>query len=207
MNKIIAIDGPTASGKGTLAKKISQHFNLPYLNTGGLYRAVALKIIKDNNADFKDKSEVIKILGLVDFSNLDNPELYLEDVGTVASKVSVIQEARDFLFKYQYDFAHQDGGAVLDGRDIGTVICPDASFKFFIEASVEERAKRRYEEMINKGSKVDYNEILTKLINRDKSDRERINSPLKKADDAIEVDTTNMSIDEVFKYTLSFIKF
>ncbi len=207
MNKIIAIDGPTASGKGTLAKKISQHFNLPYLNTGGLYRAVALKIIKDNNADFKDKSEVIKILGLVDFSNLDNPELYLEDVGTVASKVSVIQEVRDFLFKYQYDFAHQDGGAVLDGRDIGTVICPDASFKFFIEASVEERAKRRYEEMINKGSKVDYNEILTKLINRDKSDRERVNSPLKKADSAIEVDTTNMSIDEVFKYTLSFIKF
>lgn len=207
MNKIIAIDGPTASGKGTLAKKISQHFNLPYLNTGGLYRAVALKIIKDNNADFKDKSEVIRILGSVDFSNLDNPELYVEDVGTVASKVSVIQEVRDFLFKYQYDFAHQDGGAVLDGRDIGTVICPDASFKFFIEASVEERAKRRYEEMINKGSKVDYNEILTKLINRDKSDRERINSPLKKADDAIEVDTTNMSIDEVFKYTLSFIKF
>ena len=207
MNKIIAIDGPTASGKGTLAKKISQHFNLPYLNTGGLYRAVALKIIKDNNADFKDKSEVIKILGLVDFSNLDNPELYLEDVGTVASRVSVIQEVRDFLFKYQYDFAHQDGGAVLDGRDIGTVICPDASFKFFIEASVEERAKRRYEEMINKGSKVDYNEILTKLINRDKSDRERVNSPLKKADGAIEVDTTNMSIDEVFKYTLSFIKF
>lgn len=207
MNKIIAIDGPTASGKGTLAKKISQHFNLPYLNTGGLYRAVALKIIKDNNADFKDKSEVIKILGLVDFSNLDNPELYLEDVGTVASKVSVIQEVRDFLFKYQYDFAHQDGGAVLDGRDIGTVICPDASFKFFIEASVEERAKRRYEEMINKGSKVDYNEILTKLINRDKSDRERVNSPLKKADSAIEIDTTNMSIDEVFKYTLSFIKF
>ena len=207
MNKIIAIDGPTASGKGTLAKKISQHFNLPYLNTGGLYRAVALKIIKDNNADFKDKSEVIKILGLVDFSNLDNPELYLEDVGTVASKVSVIQEVRDFLFKYQYDFAHQDGGAVLDGRDIGTVICPDASFKFFIEASVEERAKRRYEEMINKGSKVDYNEILTKLINRDKSDIERVNSPLKKADSAIEIDTTNMSIDEVFKYTLSFIKF
>ena len=122
MNKIIAIDGPTASGKGTLAKKISQHFNLPYLNTGGLYRAVALKIIKDNNADFKDKSEVIRILGSVDFSNLDNPELYVEDVGTVASKVSVIQEVRDFLYSDTKLNSFFDVHDILDGYKFGDQI-------------------------------------------------------------------------------------
>lgn len=207
MNKIIVIDGPTASGKGTLAKKLAKHFELPYLNTGGLYRAVALKMMLDNKSDFNDKNEVIDILRYVDFSNLENPDLYTENVGNIASKVSVIQEVRDFLFKYQHDFAYQTGGAILDGRDIGTVICPDASFKFFIVADVEERAKRRHKEMLEKGFEVDYNEILTKLVNRDKSDKERANSPLKKADDAVEVNTTNMSIDQVFEYVLSFIKF
>lgn len=207
MNKIIAIDGSTASGKGTLAKKLAKHFELPYLNTGGLYRAVALKMMLDNKSDFNDKNKVIDILRYVDFSNLENPDLYTENVGNIASKVSVIQEVRDFLFKYQHDFAYQTRGAVLDGRDIGTVICPDASFKFFIVADVEERAKRRHKEMLEKDFEVDYNEILTKLVNRDKSDKERANSPLKKADDAIEVDTTNMSKDQVFEYVLSFIKF
>ena len=207
MNKIIAIDGPTASGKGTLAKKLAKHFGLPYLNTGGLYRSVALKMMRDGNPNFSDKNEVIDILKYIDFSDLENPDLYTEDVGNVASKISVIQEVRDFLFQYQRDFAYQMGGSVLDGRDIGTVICPDASFKFFIVADVEERAKRRYKEMLEKGFKVDYNEILSKLLARDKSDRERASSPLKKADDAIEVDTTKMNKDQVFEYVLSFIKF
>ena len=207
MNKIIAIDGPTASGKGTLAKKLAKHFNLPYLNTGGLYRSVALKMIQDGKSNFSDKNEVINILKQVDFSDLEDPDLYTEIVGSVASRVSVIQEVRDFLFQYQRDFAYQVGGSVLDGRDIGTVICPDASFKFFIVADVEERAKRRYKEMLEKGFKVDYNEILSKLLARDKSDMERSNSPLKKADDAIEVDTTTMDKDQVFEYVLSFIKF
>lgn len=207
MNKIIAIDGPTASGKGTLAKKLAKHFNLPYLNTGGLYRSVALKMMQDGKFSFSDKNEVINILKYVDFSDLENPDLYTENVGNVASKVSVIQEVRDFLFQYQHDFAYQVGGSVLDGRDIGTVICPDASFKFFIVADVEERARRRHKEMLEKGFKVDYNEILSKLLARDKSDKERTNSPLKKADGAIEVDTTKMDKDQVFEYVLSFIKF
>lgn len=207
MNKIIAIDGPTASGKGTLAKKLAEHFKLPYLNTGGLYRSVALKMISDGKTNFTDKNEVIDMLKYVDFSDLENPDLYTENVGSVASKVSVIQEVRDFLFQYQHDFAYQIGGSVLDGRDIGTVICPDASFKFFIVAAVEERARRRYQEMLTKGLKVDYDEILAKLIARDKSDKERASSPLKKADDAIEIDTTNMNKDQVFEHTLSFIKF
>lgn len=207
MNKIIAIDGPTASGKGTLAKKLAKYFGLPYLNTGGLYRSVALKMMKDGKSNFSDKNEVINILKYVDFSDLENPDLYTENVGNVASKVSVIQEVRDFLFQYQHDFAYQTGGSVLDGRDIGTVICPDASFKFFIVADIEERARRRYKEMLEKGFKVDYNEILSKLLARDKSDKERSNSPLKKADGAVEVDTTKMDKDQVFEYVLSFIKF
>lgn len=205
MNKIIAIDGPTASGKGTLAKKLAKHFNLPYLNTGGLYRAVALFMV-NNGLDYNDKNEVISILEKVDFSDLNNPELYVEEIGAVAGKVAPIEEVRQFLLKFQKDFAYQDGGAVLDGRDIGTIICPDAKYKFYITASVEERARRRYEEMKNLKKNVDYKEILNKLQERDKRDTERVNSPLKKADDAIEVDTTDLNIDEVFEKVLSFIK-
>lgn len=205
MNKIIAIDGPTASGKGTLAKRLAKHFNLPYLNTGGLYRAIALFMI-NNGLNYNDKNEVINILGNVDFNDLNNPELYVEEIGAVAGKIAPIEEVRQFLLKFQKDFANQDTGAVLDGRDIGTVICPEASYKFYITASVEERAKRRYEEMKNLKKNVDYKEILNKLQERDKRDTERTNSPLKKADDAVEVDTTNLNKDEVFEKVLSFIR-
>lgn len=149
MNKIIAIDGPTASGKGTLAKRIAEHFNLPYLNTGGLYRAVALYMV-DNNLDYDNKESVINILDKVDFSNLENPNLYVEEIGGIAGKIASINEVRQFLLKFQRNFAYQDIGAVLDGRDIGTVICPDAKYKFYITASLEERAKRRFEEMKSK---------------------------------------------------------
>lgn len=206
MNKIIAIDGPTASGKGTLAKKIAEHFSLPYLNTGGLYRAIALYLIKNNISNFNDEESIINILNNVDFSDLNNPELYFEEIGNIASKIAPIKKVREFLLKFQKNFAYQEGGAVLDGRDIGTIICPDATYKFFINASVEERAKRRFNEMKIKGKNIDYKEILFKLNERDKKDMERVNSPLKKADDAVEVDTTNMSKDEVFNYILSFIK-
>ncbi len=204
MNKIIAIDGPTASGKGTLAKRIAKHFNLPYLNTGGLYRTIALYMI-NNNLDYNNKKEVINILDKIDFNDLENPNLYIEEIGNVAGKIAPISEVRQFLFKFQKDFAYQDNGAVLDGRDIGTVICPDAKYKFYITASLEERAKRRFEEMKLKKKNVDFNKIFAILKDRDKRDYERSNSPLKKAEDAIEVDTTNMDKDEVFNYVLSLI--
>lgn len=205
MNKIIAIDGPTASGKGTLAKKIAEHFNLPYLNTGGLYRAIALYIV-DNNLNYNNKEEVINILNKVDFSNLENPNLYVEEIGGIAGKIASINEVRQFLLKFQRDFAYQDGGTVLDGRDIGTVICPDAKYKFYITASLEERAKRRFEEMKSKKKNTNFDEILNALKDRDERDLKRTNSPLKKADDAIEIDTTEMDRNKVFEYVISLIK-
>ena len=205
MNKIIAIDGPTASGKGTLAKKIAEYLHLPYLNTGGLYRAIALYMI-DNKLNYNKKEEVIKILNKVTFDNLENPNLYVEKVGSIAGKIATINEVRQFLLKFQRDFAYQDNGAVLDGRDIGTVICPDAKYKFYINASLEERAKRRFKEMKLKNENVDFNEIFTLLKDRDERDIKRANSPLKKAEDAIEIDTTNKNVEEVFEYILSIIK-
>lgn len=203
MSIVVAIDGPTASGKGTVAKNLAQKLNLPYLNTGGLYRAVALYLIK-NNIDYNDLDSVLKILDNVDFSNLDDPELYVENVGFIASHVAKIQEVRDFLLKFQKDFAKK--GGVLDGRDIGTVICPDAEYKFFLTATVEERANRRYKEMISKNQNASYEEILEKLKARDKNDMERKNAPLLKADDAIEIDTTNMTKEEVFDKIFSYFK-
>ena len=203
MSLVIAVDGPTASGKGTVAKKIATYLNIPYLNTGGLYRAVALYLVKNNITDYS-KNKVISILNNVDFNDLDNPELYIENIGLIASKIAPIQEVRDYLLKFQKDFAKK--GGVLDGRDIGTVICPDADYKFYINATVEERARRRYKEMIEKGKDVKYEDILEKLKERDKNDMERKNAPLKKADDAIEIDTTNMNKEEVFNKVISFIK-
>ena len=201
MSIVVAIDGPTASGKGTVAKTLAERLNLPYLNTGGLYRAVALFIIK-NNIDYNNVDDVTKILPKVNFSNLDNPELYVENVGFVASFIAKMQDVRDFLLTFQRNFAAK--GGVLDGRDIGTIICPNADYKFYITATVEERANRRYKEMITKGEKVTYDDILEKLKLRDKNDMERKNSPLLKAKDAIEIDTTNMTKDEVFEKVFSY---
>lgn len=203
MSLVIAVDGPTASGKGTVAKKIATYLNVPYLNTGGLYRAVALYLVKNNITDYS-KNKVISILNNVDFNDLDNPELYVENIGYIASKIAPIQEVRDYLLKFQRDFAKK--GGVLDGRDIGTVICPNADYKFYINATVEERARRRYKEMVEKGKDVKYEDILEKLKERDKNDMERKNAPLKKADDAIEIDTTNMNKEEVFNKIISFLK-
>lgn len=203
MSLVIAVDGPTASGKGTVAKKIATYLNIPYLNTGGLYRAVALYLVKNNITDYS-KNKVISILNNVDFNDLDNPELYVENIGYIASKIAPIQEVRDYLLKFQRDFAKK--GGVLDGRDIGTVICPNADYKFYINATVEERARRRYKEMVEKGKDVKYEDILEKLKERDKNDMERKNAPLKKADDAIEIDTTNMNKEEVFNKIISFFK-
>ena len=201
MSIVVAIDGPTASGKGTVAKVLAEKLNLPYLNTGGLYRAVALTVI-NNNIDYNNIEDIKKVLLKVDFSDLDNPELYVENVGFVASYVSKIQEVRDFLLDFQRHFAAK--GGVLDGRDIGTVICPNADYKFYITATVEERAKRRYNEMLSKGKDVTYEDILEKLKARDKNDIERKNSPLVKAADAIEIDTTDMTKDEVFEKVFSY---
>lgn len=201
---IIAIDGPASSGKGTLAKKLAKHYNLAYLNTGGLYRSVALDVI-NSGADQEDENALIKIARNAKLDNLDSPELYVEQVGGVASIVAKIQEIRKILFQYQRDFANQEGGAILDGRDIGTVICPDADYKLYVTASVEVRSERRYKEMLEKGKDVKYEDILTDVTQRDKRDFERKDSPMRPADDAVMLDTSTMSIDDVFKKAVELI--
>lgn len=202
---LIAIDGPSASGKGTLSALLSKKFNIPALNTGGLYRAVAFKAFI-NNIELTDVKKLVEIAKTLKSEDINNPDIFTEEIGGKASTVGKLQELRDALFKYQKDFASQEGGAILDGRDIGTVICPDADYKFFVIASPEERARRRHKEMLEKGQNIDYENVLANIKERDERDMNRTASPFRKADDAILIDTTDKTIEEVFQYVLSFIK-
>jgi CMP/dCMP kinase len=163
---IIAVDGPTASGKGTISKALAAHYGLPFLDTGLLYRAVGL----------------------------DDPVLRNEEVGGLASRVSVHPTVRAALNQRQVHFANQAAGAVLDGRDIGTVIAPHADVKLFVTASAEVRAHRRYEEMLSRGLDVDFDNILADIRQRDERDANRAEAPLKPADDAILLDTGDLTI-------------
>lgn len=202
---LIAIDGPSASGKGTLSKLLSEKFNIPHLNTGGLYRGTAYKAMQQG-INLEEEKSVVEVAKTLTESDINNPVIFTEEMGGKAAIVAKMQSVRDTLFKYQKDFANQEGGAILDGRDIGTTICPDADYKFFVIASPEERANRRFKEMKEKGQNVSYDEILNKIKERDEKDMNRAASPFKKADDAILIDTTNKSIDEVFKEVLKYIK-
>lgn len=202
---IIAIDGPASSGKGTVAKKLAEHYNLPYLNTGGLYRSVGFDAM-NTNTDKEDINALIEVAKNAKLDNLDSSELYTEQVGNWASVVAKIPEIRKILFQYQIDFANQEGGAVLDGRDIGTVICPSADVKLFVTASVEVRAERRFKELQNKGKDVQYDEILEKVKARDKRDTERKDSPLKPANDAVILDTSSMNKEEVFNKAIEIVE-
>ena len=205
-NKIvIAIDGPSASGKGTICDLLSKKLNIPHLNTGGLYRAVAYKGLQQNY-DLNDIEKMVNIAKNLTEKDITNKEIFTEQIGEKASIVAKLQEVRDALFQYQKDFSNKEEGAILDGRDIGTSICPNADYKFFITATTEERAKRRYKEMVEKGKNVSYEEIFEKLKNRDETDKNRKINPFKKADDAILIDTTNKSIEKVFEEVLSYIK-
>ncbi|MFT6106466.1 MAG: cytidylate kinase [Rickettsiales bacterium] len=216
---LIAIDGPSSSGKGTIAKKIAKHFNLPCLNTGALYRAVAFLAL-ENNLDLE--GDIQKIIPLcdkilqsqivatcsrdVDF-DLESPKIHNEKIGKAASIVAANPEIRQNLFKLQRRFADlgikNNGGAVLEGRDIGTTICPDANHKFFINADVEVRAQRRFFQSLKNDPNANLDLILEQLKNRDEQDKNRQSSPLKKDNDAIEIDTSNMNVEEVFKKILS----
>lgn len=201
---IIAVDGPTASGKGTLSKMLAGHFDLPHLDTGLLYRAVGRQVIlnggdPDNSAD---------ALAAVDFSDelLGDPVLRNEATGSLASRASVHPAVRKALFERQRAFAQQEGGAVLDGRDIGTVIAPDADVKLFITASVAARAKRRFKEMQDRGVSITLAEIEADLERRDARDTGRKDAPLIAAEDAYVIDTSDMGIDEAFAAALEAIE-
>ena len=188
---IIAVDGPTASGKGTIAKALAAHFGLPHLDTGLLYRAVGHQVLlaggdPDNERD---------ALAACDFPAdlLADPELRSEATGGLASRVSVHHAVREALYERQHAFATQPGGAVLDGRDIGTVIAPEAEAKLFVVASVAARAKRRYLEMVNAGREADVEAIAADLAARDERDRNRKEAPLRQADDALLLDNSDLS--------------
>jgi CMP/dCMP kinase len=207
---VIAIDGPASSGKGTIAKKIADHFSLPHLNTGALYRAVAFLAL-ENNLDLEnDIKKILPLIKKINSLDLESSKLHNEEIGKAASSVAKKPEIRQALFNLQKDFINNgiknNGGAVLDGRDIGTVICPDANYKFFIIASVEERAKRRFKQLSqNQNNQTTYEIILSQLKTRDEQDKNRSTSPLKKADDAVEIDTSNINIEEVFNLVKTYI--
>ncbi len=200
---IIAVDGPTASGKGTISKQLARHFALPFLDTGLLYRAVGWTLSEQGG----DADNPADALAACDFDGavLDHPGLRSEVVGGLASRVSVHPEVRLALDKRQKDFAYQPAGAVLDGRDIGTVIAPDADAKLFVTASPKARALRRFEEMIRRGERVSFDDILADILQRDERDRNRATAPLKPAEDADLLDTTNLTIDAAIQQAIALV--
>ena len=196
---IIAIDGPSAAGKGTLARRLAAHFGLPHLDTGLLFRAVGLKCHRTG------QSPAEAAAGLA-ASDLTDPELRTDGAGQRASKVAAIPEVRDKLLNFQKKFAHQASGAVLDGRDVGTVICPDAPVKLFVTASPEARAERRYQELRERGADTIKPRVLAEMAERDRRDSERAAAPLKAAPDAYHLDTSDMDADAAFAAALAFIE-
>jgi cytidylate kinase len=194
---IIAIDGPAASGKGTLARRLATHYGLRHLDTGLTYRAVAAALIAAG-ASLDDEAAAVAAAGRLDLTALDRERLSAHDVGEAASRVAVMPALRAALVRAQRAFAETPPGAVLDGRDVGTVICPDAPVKLFVTASAEARATRRAHELTARGETADVAAILADLQRRDARDSGRAASPLRPADDAVILDTTAMTADEVF---------
>jgi len=201
---IIAVDGPTASGKGTIARALSAHFGLPHLDTGLLYRAVGWQVFLDGgNPD--DGGDALAATTFPDGLLLD-PELRSEASGGLASRVSVHASVRQALYERQRSFATQAGGAVLDGRDIGTVIAPDADVKLFVTASVEARALRRWKEMQARGEPVTLAGIEDDLRRRDERDRTRAEAPLRAAEDAIVLDTSDLDRDAAVASAIALVE-
>lgn len=208
---VIAVDGPAASGKGTLARRIAEALDFAYLDTGLLYRAVGLALILADD-DPGDEDRAIKAARALDLQAIDEDDHRLreERVGNAAGIVSAIPGVREALLAAQRDFAASPpngaAGAVIDGRDIGTVICPDADVKIFIDASLEERARRRVKELQNKGVESIPARVLQDMKERDERDRSRAVAPLAPADDASVIDTTNLTADAAFARAMSFIR-
>lgn len=201
---IIAVDGPTASGKGTIAKALAAEFGLPHLDTGLLYRAVGRQVaLNGGNPD--DAADALAACAFPD-SLLDDPELRSEATGGLASRVSVHPGVRQALYDRQRAFATQPGGAVLDGRDIGTVIAPEATAKLFVVASVSARAERRFKEMQAQGRDVALADIAADLEARDARDRSRAEAPLVAASDAVLLDTSDLGRDEAIAAAIAIVR-
>lgn len=201
---IIAIDGPAASGKGTLGKLIAAHYGLAHLDTGKLYRAVARDTLAAG-ASPSDASAALSAAKALDVRTLDDHSLADGKLGEAASIVASQPEVRNALLAYQRGFAKRKPGAVLDGRDIGTVICPDADVKLFVTATPKERARRRYRELREAGNGISEAEVLADIRRRDERDKNRATAPLVQAEDAHLLDTTNLDIDAAFKAAIDLI--
>ncbi len=197
MPLVIAIDGPAASGKGTLAKRLALHYGLPHLDTGLLYRAVALAML-DEGHPLDDTHAAALTAASLAADQLADPRLRERAMGEAASRISAIPEVRANLLTWQRRFADGASGAVLDGRDIGTVVCPDARIKLFITAAPEERARRRHRELSERGEETTFAAILADIQARDERDTNRSAAPLKAAEDAVRLDTTELDADEAF---------
>lgn len=194
----IAIDGPAAAGKGTISKAVAAHFGFAHLDTGLLYRAVGAKVLL--GMEPQNAAETLTA------EDLKNEDLRSPEVAQSASRVAVIPEVRAALLDFQRSFARRAGGAVLDGRDIGTVICPSAEAKLFVTASAEVRAGRRYKELAAKGGTDSLEQVLADVRERDARDRDRSAAPLKPAEDAVVIDTTELSIEDATRAAISSIE-
>jgi cytidylate kinase len=201
---IIAVDGPAASGKGTIARALAERFALPYMDTGLLYRAAALNLLGLGG----DPESEFAAARACDLSQIDfgDPELKSETVGGIASRISTYPLVRDALLERQRRFAGQSGGAVLDGRDIGTVIAPEADAKLFVTASAEVRAQRRVRELLERGLPAHYDDVLTDIRARDERDTTREVSPLAQAEDADRLDTSELGIDQAIAEAIRLVE-
>jgi CMP/dCMP kinase len=206
---IIAIDGPAASGKGTLARKLATHFSYAYLDTGALYRAVALSVQRAGG-DPDNAKTAAQHAQTLDSSLTEDPDIRTAETGATASKVAAVPDVRAALLAFQRSFAERPpnglAGAVLDGRDIGTVVCPDAARKIFVVADVEIRAERRFKELLGRGEAAIYARVLDDLRERDARDGSRADAPMIQAEDAILLDTSRLDQDQAFDRALAFVK-
>jgi cytidylate kinase len=202
---IIAIDGPAASGKGTLAKQLAAHYGFAHLDTGLLYRAVGMAVLNAGRP-LEDRQAAIAAAERLDPAGFDEATLKSDIAGNAASAVGAIPEVREALLAYQRDFARRKPGAVLDGRDIGTVIAPDAEVKIFVTASPAERARRRTLELRGRGETPDEAAVLADILKRDERDAGRAVAPFRPAEDAHLLDTTHLAIDAAFRAAIDLVE-
>ena len=202
---IVTLDGPAASGKGTLARRLAAHLKVPHLDTGLLYRSVG-EIMLRAGLPLDDVAAAVRAASEVDLADLDRDRLTAAGLGEAASRVAAMPQVRAALLKLQQDFARRPGGAVLDGRDTGTVIAPEADVKLFVTATPEVRAKRRFHELAARGEDTTYEQVLADIRRRDARDTERAAAPLKPAPDAVLLDTTLLDIEAAFREVLNIVR-
>lgn len=195
---VIAVDGPAASGKGTIAARLAVHYGLPHLDTGLLYRAVGIKVLGDGHSLDDAEAAEAAARSMVPAGLTEDPRLTSGEAGEAASRVAGHPGVRAALLELQQDFAAQPGGAVLDGRDIGTVIAPDATAKLFVTASAEVRARRRWRQLTERGDVIAFEDMLADIQRRDERDAGRGAAPMVRAEDAVLLDTTDMDIEAAF---------